>query len=79
MSKFVNKPVRVIAKNGIPEQFYYHKEYRVEGIQEQWRESGQWWLEESPIHIYRVIAAKSVFELHFFPKTNQWLLYRIED
>ncbi|HOB09175.1 MAG: hypothetical protein WAP20_10375 [Limnochordia bacterium] len=59
--------------------FVYHKPYQIESIKDRWREAGQWWLGEQELHVYQVIAAGTLFELHYYPAQSRWILHKIHD
>lgn len=79
MSKFIQQIIKVQAKQGIPERLYFHDWQQVESIIDHWREIGQWWLGEQKLDVFRINTPQGVYELHYLPETNQWMLYRIED
>ncbi|NMB38957.1 MAG: hypothetical protein GX994_05210 [Firmicutes bacterium] len=69
--------MRVI--DNLPYSFNYQRPYIIEKIYEHWRETGQWWLGESELYVYQVIAENNLFELHYRLDKCRWILYRIYD
>lgn len=66
--------------NGLPASFIYQKQnYKIEEIYDQWRECGQWWLNEEELHVFRVLANSKNFELHHYTQNDYWILYKIAD
>lgn len=79
MSKLIQASVDVTAEQGWPMFFFYQKKRRVERIFDFWREQGRWWQQEQELHIFKVVADGSLFELHYLPQSAAWQLYRIYD
>ncbi|MGI6148830.1 MAG: hypothetical protein GX195_12160 [Firmicutes bacterium] len=77
MSKLVNQPVEVVLENGFPRRFFFQKPFFIRHIQEYWREAGQWWLGEPERMVYLVVTDYGLNELHYIPKNDCWLLYRL--
>ncbi len=65
--------------NNLPNSFCYRRLYLIEKIYEHWRETGQWWLGETELHVYQVIAESNLFEIHFKTDERNWILYKIYD
>lgn len=66
-------------RHELPDVFIYLRPYQIEEIYEHWRESGRWWIGESELDVYRVIAENTFFELHSTTNKERWRLYRIYD
>ena len=79
MSKLIQVSINVAFERGRPTSFFYHRERTVERIYDHWREQGRWWHQEQEMHIFKVVSEGSLFELHYVPPLEQWILYRIYD
>ena len=56
---------------------FFFKNVVIRHIQEYWREAGQWWLGEPERMVYLVVTDYGLNELHYIPKNDCWLLYRL--
>ncbi len=79
MTKLVQTTVDVGTEQLKPRWFFFQRRRPVDSIQEYWREKGRWWKQEPELHVYRVVSEGTLFELHYFPDTAQWVLHRMYD
>ncbi|MDI9412541.1 MAG: hypothetical protein QM401_03065 [Bacillota bacterium] len=79
MSKLINEPIELITINNFPFEFRFRRLYKIKYIHKYWREAGEWWLDQPELHVYKVSTNHCYCELHFSPKDEQWILYRLAD
>jgi len=76
----MNVRIDVLAVNGKPCSFRYRRRwYTVTGIQDMWRDVGEWWTGEGEKTFWRVACREKMFELYWDAKLEQWFMYKVWD
>jgi hypothetical protein len=79
VSKLINQPIELKFAGDFPLSFYCGQNFTINYILKHWREAGQWWLGEPELFVYKVSTDRCLCELHFFPDSGKWVLYRLAD
>ena len=79
MSRLVERPVTVVAKDGVPCTVVDRGEQRrVSVVIDSWDEVGKWWENELEHHVFRVVMVDgAVLDLDHTGDT--WMIYRVWD
>ena len=79
MSRLVERPVKVVVKDGVPVIVVDRGEQRkVSVIIGAWDEVGKWWEDEPEHHVFRVVIVDGVV-LDLDHTGDTWMSYRVLD
>ena len=79
MSRLVERPVKVVVKDGVPYMVVDRDVQRkVSVVIDSWDEVGKWWEDEPEHHVFRVVMVDgAVFDLDH--SADEWMVYRVLD
>ena len=78
MSRLVERPIKVVAKDGVPHIVVDRGEQRKVSVVIDSCEVGKWWENEPEHHVFRVVMVDGAV-LDLDHSGDEWMIYRVLD
>lgn len=76
----MEQKIRVCWNKKKPPRFYWRGQwYTVRAVLDRWKDTGEWWREETPKLFVRLLAEGTVWEIYRDLQSGEWFLYRRYD